>query len=95
MTEWHEQIAAWKKSDPLKYDQNFNGILAQHAIDELSRQTRGEDTIITVGVGQHQMWTAQFYKFMHPRTFLSSSGLGTMGFGLPAALGAMAAIPTN
>jgi acetolactate synthase I/II/III large subunit len=93
LSEWHEQIAAWKKSDPLKYDQNFNGILAQHAIDELSKQTRGEDTIITVGVGQHQMWTAQFYKFMHPRTFLSSSGLGTMGFGLPAALGAMAAHP--
>ena len=67
--------------------------MQQHAIDELSKLTRGEDTIITVGVGQHQMWTAQFYKFMHPRTFLSSSGLGTMGFGLPAAMGAMAANP--
>ncbi len=93
LSEWHQQIAAWKKSDPLKYDQKFDGILQQHAIDELSKLTRGEDTIITVGVGQHQMWAAQFYKFMHPRTFLSSSGLGTMGFGLPAAMGAKAAHP--
>jgi acetolactate synthase I/II/III large subunit len=90
---WHKQVAEWKKSDPLKYDKSFDGILQQHAIDELSKQTRGEDTIITVGVGQHQMWGAQFYKFMHPRTFLSSSGLGTMGFGLPAAIGAKAANP--
>ena len=90
---WHKQVAEWKKSDPLKYDTSFEGILQQHAIDELSKQTRGEDTIITVGVGQHQMWGAQFYKFMHPRTFLSSSGLGTMGFGLPAAIGAKAANP--
>jgi acetolactate synthase-1/2/3 large subunit len=93
LDEWHEQIAAWKKSDPMKYDKSFDGILSQHAIDELSNITRGEDTIITVGVGQHQMWTAQHYKFMHPRTFLSSSGLGTMGFGLPAAIGAKAANP--
>jgi acetolactate synthase-1/2/3 large subunit len=93
LSAWHEQVATWKKSDPLKYNANFNGILQQHAIDELWKITRGEDTIITVGVGQHQMWGAQFYKFMHPRTFLSSSGLGTMGFGLPAALGAKAANP--
>jgi acetolactate synthase I/II/III large subunit len=91
--EWHDQIAAWKKSDPMTYDKSFDGILSQHAIDELSNITRGEDTIITVGVGQHQMWAAQHYKFMHPRTFLSSSGLGTMGFGLPAAIGAKAANP--
>jgi acetolactate synthase-1/2/3 large subunit len=93
LTEWHQKVAAWKKADPLKYDKSFDGILQQHAIDELWRLTRGEDTIITVGVGQHQMWGAQFYKFMHPRTFLSSSGLGTMGFGLPSALGAKAANP--
>jgi acetolactate synthase I/II/III large subunit len=93
LTAWHEQIAAWKKSDPLKYDTSFDGILSQQAIDELWKLTRGEDTIVTVGVGQHQMWTAQFYRFMHPRTFLSSSGLGTMGFGLPAAIGAKAANP--
>jgi acetolactate synthase-1/2/3 large subunit len=90
---WVKQCAAWKKADPLSYDKNFDGILPQHAIAELSRLTRGEDTIVTVGVGQHQMWAAQHYKFMHPRTFLSSSGLGTMGFGLPAAMGAKAANP--
>ncbi len=67
---WHEQVADWKKADPFKYDKNFDGILQQHAIDELWKLTHGEDTIITVGVGQHQMWAAQFYKFMQPRTFL-------------------------
>ena len=93
LTDWHKQVAAWKKADPFKYDKNFKGILPQHAISELSRITRGENTIITVGVGQHQMWSAQHYKFIHPRTWLSSSGLGTMGFGLPAAVGAKAANP--
>jgi acetolactate synthase-1/2/3 large subunit len=93
LTEWHEQIDAWKKSDPMTYNQKADAILPQHAISELWNVTRGEDTIVTVGVGQHQMWTAQHYRFMHPRTFLSSSGLGTMGFGLPAALGAKAAHP--
>ena len=57
--------------------------------------THDRDTIVTVGVGQHQMWAAQHYKFRHPRTWLSSSGLGTMGFGLPAAMGAKAAYPDN
>ncbi len=90
---WHDQIAEWKRNDPLHYDTEFDGILQQHAIAELSRLTGGENTIVTVGVGQHQMWAAQFFKFMHPRTFLSSSGLGTMGFGLPAAMGAKAAHP--
>ncbi len=95
LTPWHKQIAEWKAKDPLHYDKSYDGILQQHAIDELSRLTRGEKTIITVGVGQHQMWAAQFYKFMHPRTWLSSSGLGTMGFGLPAAMGAKVAFPDH
>ncbi|HEX4130573.1 MAG TPA: biosynthetic-type acetolactate synthase large subunit [Pirellulales bacterium] len=90
---WYDQIAAWKKSDPFHYDTGFPGILPQHAIAELSRLTRERDTIVSVGVGQHQMWAAQFYKFRNPRTWLSSSGLGTMGFGLPAAMGAKAAHP--
>jgi acetolactate synthase-1/2/3 large subunit len=90
---WHEQIAAWKKSDPLTFNRDYPGILPQHAISELSRLARGRPAIITVGVGQHQMWTAQHFKFSRPRTFLSSSGLGTMGFGLPAAMGAQAAHP--
>jgi len=90
---WIKQINEWKRSDPFKYDTKYDGILPQHAIAELSRITGGENTIISVGVGQHQMWAAQYFKFMHPRTWLSSSGLGTMGFGLPAAMGAKAAFP--
>jgi acetolactate synthase-1/2/3 large subunit len=93
LTEWHKQIAAWKKADPFRYDKSFPGILSQHAISELSRLTQDRDAIISVGVGQHQMWAAQYYKFRQPRTWLSSSGLGTMGFGLPAAMGAIAAHP--
>ena len=92
---WYAQIAAWKQEDPFSYDRSFPGILPQHAIAELSRLTADRDTIITVGVGQHQMWSAQFYKFRRPRTWLSSSGLGTMGFGLPAAMGAKVAHPES
>ena len=90
---WLDQIAEWKQKYPLKYDQSFDGILQQEAIDELWKLTRDRDAIVTVGVGQHQMWAAQFYKFKNPRTWLSSSGLGTMGFGLPSAMGAQAAHP--
>ena len=87
------QCQQWKKEHPFKYDQAFDGILQQHAIAELSRLTQDRKTIIAVGVGQHQMWSAQFCKFRQPRHWLSSSGLGTMGFGLPAAMGAKAAHP--
>ena len=92
---WYAQIEEWKQEDPFSYDRSFKGILPQHAIAELSRLTAERDTIITVGVGQHQMWSAQFYKFRRPRTWLSSSGLGTMGFGLPAAMGAKVAHPES
>ena len=95
LDEWHAQIDAWKQEDPFSYDRSFKGILPQQAIAELSRLTADRDTIITVGVGQHQMWSAQFYKFRRPRTWLSSSGLGTMGFGLPAAMGAKVAHPES
>jgi acetolactate synthase-1/2/3 large subunit len=90
---WHRQIAGWKAADPFSYDQDFAGILPQHAIHELWKLTQDRDTVITTGVGQHQMWTAQYYKFRQPRRFISSGGLGTMGFGLPAAAGAKAAHP--
>jgi len=90
---WYDQIAAWKKEDPFAFDTSYPGIVGQRAIAELSRLTADRDTVITVGVGQHQMWAAQFYKFRRPRTWLSSSGLGTMGFGLPAAMGAKVARP--
>ncbi len=93
ISEWVEQCSAWKESEPLKYDEQYAGILPQHAISELFHLTQDRKTIITSGVGQHQMWTAQFFKFKSPRTFLCSSGLGTMGFGLPAAMGAQAAHP--
>ena len=90
---WHAQIAEWKKEDPFSYDRSYPGILAQEAIQALSKLTAKQDTVISVGVGQHQMWAAQFYTFRRPRTWLSSSGLGTMGFGLPAAMGAKVARP--
>jgi len=93
LSEWHRKIDAWKKADPLTYDRSFPGILPQRAIHELWKLTKDRPTIIATGVGQHQMWTAQFYKFSRPRMFLSSGGLGTMGFGLPAAIGAKIAHP--
>lgn len=92
---WVELCLDWKKGNPFKYDTGFKGILQQHAIAELSRLTADRKTYVSVGVGQHQMWAAQFYKFRHPRTWLSSSGLGTMGFGLPAAMGVQAAFPDS
>ncbi len=88
LTKWHKKVAAWKASDPLAYDTECSDILSQHAIDELWKLTKDRETIIATGVGQHQMWAAQHYKFSRPRTFLSSAGLGTMGFGLPSAVGA-------
>jgi acetolactate synthase-1/2/3 large subunit len=91
--EWVEQCRQWKQDFPFHYDTKFDGILQQHAIAELSKLTQDRKTFISVGVGQHQMWAAQFYKFQHPRTWMSSSGLGTMGFGLPAAMGVQAAHP--
>ena len=93
LDDWYARIDWWKQEDPFSYDTSYPGILAQEAIDELSRLTADRDTIVAVGVGQHQMWAAQFYKFRQPRTWLSSSGLGTMGFGLPAAMGAKVARP--
>ena len=90
---WVKLCLDWKKAHPFHYDTNYKGILQQHAIAELSRLTTNRETYVTVGVGQHQMWAAQFFKFRQPRTWLSSSGLGTMGFGLPAAMGVQAAHP--
>jgi acetolactate synthase-1/2/3 large subunit len=93
LEQWHKTIQAWKQADPFTYDHDFDGILAQHAIETLCELTRDRDPIIASGVGQHQMWTAQFFKFRKPRRWLSSGGLGTMGFGLPAAVGAKVAHP--
>ena len=93
ISDWVAQCREWKEKHPFRYDESFPGILQQHAIRELWKMTAELDPVITVGVGQHQMWAAQFYKFDKPRTWLSSSGLGTMGFGLPAAMGVQAAFP--
>ncbi|GAB4244951.1 MAG: biosynthetic-type acetolactate synthase large subunit [Candidatus Methylacidiphilales bacterium] len=89
---WRKQIEAWKKEHPLKTWPVPGRIMPQEVVRELHRLTKGE-AIISVGVGQHQMWAGQFYDYANPRSFLSSSGLGAMGFGYPAALGAKVACP--
>ena len=95
LDDWHAKIESWNEEDPFAFDESYPGILAQEAIAELSRLTAERNTVVAVGVGQHQMWAAQFYKFRRPRTWLSSSGLGTMGFGLPAAMGAKVGCPDD
>jgi len=89
---WFSKIAEWKEKFDFRYDQNSSTIKPQFVIEEVCRQTQN-DAIITTGVGQNQMWAAQFYKFIKPRQLISSGGLGTMGFGLPAAIGAQVAMP--
>jgi acetolactate synthase-1/2/3 large subunit len=89
---WFKKIAEWKKKFPFSYDRNASTIKPQYVVEELCRQTNGE-AIITTGVGQNQMWAAQFFRFSRPRQFISSGGLGTMGYGLPAAIGAQVAMP--
>ena len=88
---WHDQIAAWKHDNPFRYEASPH-IQPQEAVRTLFELTKG-DAIITTGVGQHQMWAAQHYDFARPRHFISSLGLGAMGFGYPAAVGAKVACP--
>ncbi|MFM8408535.1 MAG: biosynthetic-type acetolactate synthase large subunit [Pirellulaceae bacterium] len=90
---WVDHCMKQKAKYPFGYDEQFDGILQQHAIRTLSDLTKDRETFITVGVGQHQMWAAQFFTFRRPRQWLSSSGLGTMGFGLPSAMGVQVANP--
>jgi acetolactate synthase I/II/III large subunit len=91
--EWQAEIQKLKRENPLTYDRNNGGrIKPQYVVEEIYRQTKGE-AIICTEVGQNQMWAAQFYKYTEPRTFISSGGLGTMGFGFPAAIGAQLARP--
>ena len=89
--EWLERIQAWKQAQPLTYQQGER-IKPQFVIEQLHALTRG-DAIVTTEVGQNQMWAAQFYRFNRPNHFITSGGLGTMGFGLPAAIGAQIACP--
>jgi acetolactate synthase-1/2/3 large subunit len=91
--EWQGMIDRWKDEYPLRYGSSPEGrIMPQHIVEKISELTQGE-AIITTEVGQHQMWAAQYYRFKHPRSFITSGGLGTMGFGFPAAIGAKVARP--
>ncbi len=94
---WRQRIDEWREAEPYKFQDRDDAIVPQHAIQRLWQivKDRGmlEDTIVTTGVGQHQMWTAQYWKFAAPRTWFTSGGLGAMGFGLPAAIGAQVACP--
>ena len=89
---WHEQIREWKNKHPLGYVEETDIIKPQFVIQKLNELTGG-DAIITTEVGQHQMWTAQFYHFNKPRQWATSGGLGVMGYGFPAAIGAQMAAP--
>ncbi|ORY93369.1 large subunit of biosynthetic type acetolactate synthase [Syncephalastrum racemosum] len=96
--EWFDQINEWKAKYPFHYElpaTDDDTLKPQQLIEELDKQTRDikENVIITTGVGQHQMWAAQLYRWRHPRTFITSGGLGTMGYGLPSAIGAKVAKP--
>ncbi|SFM57135.1 acetolactate synthase large subunit [Methanolobus profundi] len=90
---WLERIAHWKKDNPLYYVQpdNGDGIKPQYIIEQISEACK--DAIIVTEVGQHQMWAAQYFRFSEPRTFITSGGLGTMGYGFPASIGAKIARP--
>ena len=90
-SEWLATIDTWKREHPFTYEKGEH-VTSQEAVEVLYEESGG-DAIITTGVGQHQMWAAQYYKFREPRTYVSSLGLGTMGFGYPAALGAKVARP--
>jgi acetolactate synthase I/II/III large subunit len=88
---WYHQIEQWRAVHSMSYEQK-EAIKPQYVIEQLFELTRGE-AIVTTEVGQNQMWAAQYYQFLHPRTFLTSGGLGTMGYGFPAAMGAQAGFP--
>ena len=89
---WHAELAGLKRRYAFNYDRDSALIQPYHVIEGINRHTRGE-AIITTGVGQHQMWAAQYFDFRHPRLWLTSGSMGTMGFGLPAAIGAQFARP--
>ncbi|PYI53025.1 biosynthetic-type acetolactate synthase large subunit [Paenibacillus flagellatus] len=90
--EWIAEIAAMKRQFPLKYKDSDDELKPQFVIEMINETTKGE-AIVTTDVGQHQMWAAQYYKFQNPRSFISSGGLGTMGFGFPSAIGAQMGNP--
>jgi acetolactate synthase-1/2/3 large subunit len=92
LAEWWKQIEEWRSMDCLKYDGNSTVVKPQMVVEKLYEVTKG-DAFVTSDVGQHQMWAAQYYKFDLPRRWINSGGLGTMGFGMPAAMGVQLAYP--
>jgi acetolactate synthase I/II/III large subunit len=95
--DWFARIDEWRENEPMRFQDRDDAILPQYAIQRvyqiLKDRKRLDQTIVTTGVGQHQMWAAQYFPIHHPRHWLTSGGLGTMGFGLPSAMGAQAAHP--
>jgi acetolactate synthase-1/2/3 large subunit len=90
---WLQQLAAWRDEFPLRYRNDGDALKPQLVLETLQELTAGEDVVWTTGVGQHQMWAMQYLLCDRPRSFVTSGGLGTMGYGLPAAIGAKAARP--
>ena len=88
---WLQQIKKWREECPLHYESGDGKLRTEYVLEKLSEKTKGEAVVVT-DVGQHQMWAAQYYKFTHPRSHLTSGGLGTMGFSVPASIGAALAI---
>ena len=95
LSEWWARIDEWRSIDCLKYDRGSDVIKPQNVVETLYQLTTDEDVYITSDVGQHQMWAAQYYKFDKPRHWINSGGLGTMGFGMPAAMGVQFAHPDS
>ena len=92
---WLDQIQKWKETYPLAYEQKDDVIKPQYVVEMLYKLCKDKDPIISTEVGQNQMWAAQYYHYSKPRTLLTSGGLGTMGYGMPAAIGAQAAFPNR
>src|SRR5210317_1636463 len=93
ISDWWKQIDQWREKKSLSYKKDETLIMPQYAVERIYELTKNQDTFITTEVGQHQMWAAQFYKFDKPNRWMTSGGLGTMGYGLPAAIGTQIAHP--